>query len=152
GTGQKARLRDLWSAGKTGTSQGNRDAWFIGFTDRLTTGIWFGNDDNSPMMGVSGADMPALAWRKFNEAINAPPVLGVAVRPPPAGEAAALAPVAGRQSPASKRRPEATAFTPASAAHYGTAQILPPTGRRSSQSPARPINAPGALFPPARPM
>ncbi len=70
GTGQNARLRDRWSAGKTGTSQGNRDAWFIGLTDSLTTGIWFGNDDNSPMTGVSGGDMPALAWRKFNEAIG----------------------------------------------------------------------------------
>jgi penicillin-binding protein 1A len=72
GTGRNARPRDLWSAGKTGTSQGNRDAWFVGFTDRLTTGIWFGNDDNSQMTGVSGTDMPALAWRKFNEDINAP--------------------------------------------------------------------------------
>jgi penicillin-binding protein 1A len=90
GTGQNARLRDLWSAGKTGTSQGNRDAWFIGFTDHLTTGIWFGNDDNSQMMGVSGADMPALAWRKFNEAVNAPPPSGVGTRPPPAGEGAAI--------------------------------------------------------------
>jgi penicillin-binding protein 1A len=90
GTGQNARLRDLWSAGKTGTSQGNRDAWFIGFTDHLTTGIWFGNDDNSQMTGVSGADMPALAWRKFNDAVNAPPASGVGARPPPAPEVAAL--------------------------------------------------------------
>jgi penicillin-binding protein 1A len=91
GTGQNARLRDLWSGGKTGTSQGNRDAWFIGFTDRLATGIWFGNDDNSPMTGVSGHDMPALAWHQFNEAINAPPTSGVGARTPPAGEAAARA-------------------------------------------------------------
>jgi penicillin-binding protein 1A len=91
GTGQNARLRDLWSAGKTGTSQGNRDAWFIGLTDHLTTGIWFGNDDNSQMTGVSGGDMPALTWRKFNEAINAPPVSGAGARSPPAGEVAALA-------------------------------------------------------------
>jgi membrane peptidoglycan carboxypeptidase len=71
GTGWQARLRNRWSAGKTGTTQGNRDAWFIGFTDRLATGVWFGNDDDSPMMGVWGADMPALAWRGFNEAIDA---------------------------------------------------------------------------------
>jgi penicillin-binding protein 1A len=96
GTGQNARLRDLWSAGKTGTSQGNRDAWFIGFTDRLATGVWFGNDDNSPMTGVTGHGMPALAWRHFNEAINAPAVAGT--RPPPAGEAAAR-PEARRKPP-----------------------------------------------------
>jgi penicillin-binding protein 1A len=70
GTGQQARLADRWSAGKTGTTQRNRDAWFIGFTDRLTTGIWFGNDDNSPMTDIAGGGMPALAWRRFNEAIN----------------------------------------------------------------------------------
>jgi penicillin-binding protein 1A len=73
GTGHQARLRDRWSAGKTGTTQDNRDEWFIGLTDQVTTGIWFGNDDNSPMAGVSGGSMPALAWRGFNEAINAHP-------------------------------------------------------------------------------
>jgi penicillin-binding protein 1A len=88
GTGKNARLRDMWSAGKTGTSQGNRDAWFIGFTDRLTTGIWFGNDDNSQMTGVAGSNLPTEAWHNFNEAINAPPVFGIGARPPAAGEAA----------------------------------------------------------------
>jgi penicillin-binding protein 1A len=73
GTGKQARLRDGWSAGKTGTTQDNRDAWFIGFTDRLTTGVWFGNDDHSPMAGISGASAPALAWRGFNEAMAAQP-------------------------------------------------------------------------------
>jgi penicillin-binding protein 1A len=95
GTGRQARLRDRWSAGKTGTTQDNRDAWFIGFTDRLTTGVWFGNDDHSPMAGVAGAGMPALAWRGFNEAMSAHPFpesggaaargsakTGVVVKPP----------------------------------------------------------------------
>jgi penicillin-binding protein 1A len=76
GTGRQARLHDRWSAGKTGTTQDNRDAWFIGFTDRLTTGVWFGNDDGSPMAGVYGADMPALAWRAFNEAMRPSPESG----------------------------------------------------------------------------
>jgi penicillin-binding protein 1A len=79
GTGQLARLGDRWSGGKTGTTQDNRDAWFIGLTGRLTTGIWFGNDDSSPMTGVSGANMPAVAWRQFNEGIpgtaGVPPAL-----------------------------------------------------------------------------
>jgi penicillin-binding protein 1A len=73
GTGRPAGLLDGWSAGKTGTTQDNRDAWFIGFTNRLTTGIWFGNDDDSPMKDVSGGDMPALAWRNFNEATRGSP-------------------------------------------------------------------------------
>jgi penicillin-binding protein 1A len=73
GTGWNAKLRDVWSGGKSGTSQGNRDAWFVGFTDRLTTGVWFGNDDNSEMTNVAGANLPALAWRRFNAATHGLP-------------------------------------------------------------------------------
>jgi penicillin-binding protein 1A len=64
GTGRKARL-DRPVAGKTGTSQGFRDAWFIGFTAELATGIWLGNDDSSPMKKVSGGKIPAKMWRNF---------------------------------------------------------------------------------------
>ena len=64
GTGQQARLgRPV--AGKTGTSQGFRDAWFIGFTTGLVTGVWLGNDDSSPMKKVSGGSLPAILWRRF---------------------------------------------------------------------------------------
>jgi penicillin-binding protein 1A len=86
GTGRDARLRNRWSAGKTGTTQGDRDAWFIGLTDRLTTGIWFGNDDNSAMAGVWGAGMPAVAWRRFNETIDAQPSADSGVRVVSEGE------------------------------------------------------------------
>ena len=64
GTGRRARL-DRPVAGKTGTSQGFRDAWFIGFTAELATGIWLGNDDSSPMRKVSGGKIPAKIWRDF---------------------------------------------------------------------------------------
>ena len=53
GTGQAASL-DRPVAGKTGTSQDYRDAWFIGFTADLVTGVWVGNDDNTPMNKVTG--------------------------------------------------------------------------------------------------
>jgi penicillin-binding protein 1A len=53
------------AAGKTGTSQDSRDAWFIGYTSNLTTGVWFGNDDDSPMKGVTGGTLPAMAWKDF---------------------------------------------------------------------------------------
>jgi penicillin-binding protein 1A len=53
------------AAGKTGTSQDFRDAWFMGYTANLTTGVWFGNDDNSPMKGVTGGFLPAMAWHDF---------------------------------------------------------------------------------------
>jgi penicillin-binding protein 1A len=64
GTARKAAF--AWpSAGKTGTSQKSRDAWFIGYTANLTTGVWFGNDDGAPMKKVTGGALPALAWHEF---------------------------------------------------------------------------------------
>ncbi|PJB70046.1 MAG: penicillin-binding protein [Alphaproteobacteria bacterium CG_4_9_14_3_um_filter_47_13] len=63
GTGQRARL-PFPAAGKTGTSQGFRDAWFVGFTGQYVAGVWLGNDDNSPMKGVTGGGLPAEIWRK----------------------------------------------------------------------------------------
>ncbi len=64
GTGRSARL-DQPAAGKTGTSQDYRDAWFIGFTPDLIVGVWVGNDDNSPMNTVTGGSIPATIWHDF---------------------------------------------------------------------------------------
>ena len=64
GTARKAAFG--WpAAGKTGTSQNSRDAWFVGYTANLTTGVWFGNDDGSPTKNVTGGSLPALAWHDF---------------------------------------------------------------------------------------
>ncbi|MFK7838763.1 MAG: transglycosylase domain-containing protein [Bdellovibrionales bacterium] len=63
GTGQGANFGNTMAAGKTGTSQDSRDAWFIGFTNRLVTGVWLGNDDNSSMKRVTGGSQPARIWR-----------------------------------------------------------------------------------------
>ncbi len=64
GTGKAADFG--WpSAGKTGTSQESRDAWFVGYTSNLTTGVWFGNDDGTPTKNVTGGSLPAVAWREF---------------------------------------------------------------------------------------
>jgi penicillin-binding protein 1A len=62
GTGQKARFDGMDMGGKTGTSQDYRDAWFIGYTPYLITGVWMGNDDNSPTRKVTGGSLPALVW------------------------------------------------------------------------------------------
>jgi penicillin-binding protein 1A len=64
GTGRAAAL-DGFAAGKTGTSQSFRDAWFIGFTEPLVVGVWVGNDDGTPMDEVSGGTLPARIWRQF---------------------------------------------------------------------------------------
>jgi penicillin-binding protein 1A len=61
GTGKAAQLA-LRAAGKTGTTQDYRDAWFVGYGGGSTAGVWFGNDDNSPMDKVSGGDLPAKLW------------------------------------------------------------------------------------------
>jgi penicillin-binding protein 1A len=64
GTGRAARLPQA-NFGKTGTSQDNRDALFIGYANGLVVGVWVGNDDNSPLKGVSGGGVPARVWRDF---------------------------------------------------------------------------------------
>ena len=64
GTGHRAQINGF-AAGKTGTSQDNRDAWFVGFTDDLVGAVWLGNDDNSPMKGVYGSGLPAQIWKKI---------------------------------------------------------------------------------------
>ena len=88
GTAKKAQFG--WpAAGKTGTSQSFRDAWFIGYTANLTTGVWFGNDDNSPTNKVTGGSLPALAWKEFMSAAHS----GMAEAPLP-GMSAVSAPVA----------------------------------------------------------
>lgn len=65
GTGQRAQIKNLDIAGKTGTSQNWRDAWFVGYTGALVVGVWVGNDDNSAMARVSGGGLPAQIWRDF---------------------------------------------------------------------------------------
>jgi penicillin-binding protein 1A len=64
GTGIRAAI-DRPSAGKTGTSQNWRDAWFIGFTPDWIAGVWVGNDNDRPMNRVTGGDLPAQIWRRF---------------------------------------------------------------------------------------
>lgn len=64
GTGKAAKL-DRPAAGKTGTNQDNRDAWFIGYTPDLVAGVWLGNDNFSPMVSVSGGSLAARMWQIF---------------------------------------------------------------------------------------
>ncbi len=64
GTGRRARLA-IDAYGKTGTSQDNRDALFVGFAGDLVVGVWIGNDDNTPLKGINGGTVPAQVWREF---------------------------------------------------------------------------------------
>jgi penicillin-binding protein 1A len=65
GTARAANLPGWQAAGKTGTSQDFRDAWFIGYTSRLVAGIWLGNDDNSPTKRAVGGGVPVEIWSRF---------------------------------------------------------------------------------------
>lgn len=64
GTGARAQIPGVESAGKTGTTQAARDAWFMGFTADYVAGVWMGYDDNSPLTGVTGGGLPAEIWQR----------------------------------------------------------------------------------------
>lgn len=87
GTGRAAAFgRD--AAGKTGTTQNYRDAWFVGYTPDLVAGVWAGNDDNSPVAGMTGGSLPATLWGAFMRSAHAgtpaSPLPGLrAPKPPP---------------------------------------------------------------------
>jgi penicillin-binding protein 1A len=65
GTGKRAALGGNRVAGKTGTTSDYRDAWFVGYTGHLVTGVWMGNDDNAPMVKVTGGMLPAGLWHNY---------------------------------------------------------------------------------------
>src|SRR5690606_32318751 len=127
GTARKAAF--AWpAAGKTGTSQKSRDAWFVGYTANLTTGVWFGNDDGVPMRKVTGGALPAQAWHEFMVAAHE----GVPVAPlPGTWRPGTPAPVEGLElSPEPPHAPTAPG-----------AQHAPGTGEAASRA--------GRIVPPA---
>jgi len=83
GTGKAAKLEDRPVAGKTGTTQDYRDAWFVGFTADLICGVWIGNDDNSSMIHATGGTLPARIFKRFmtgaEEGLPVRPLVGAAV-------------------------------------------------------------------------
>ena len=67
GTGRRAELANTRVAGKTGTTQSYRDAWFVGFTGNYTAAVWYGNDDFSPTEKMTGGILPAMTFQRFME-------------------------------------------------------------------------------------
>ena len=92
GTGRAADLPGLPVAGKTGTTNGYHDAWFVGFTGNYVCAIWFGNDDYTAMRDkTTGGSIPAQTWHQImayaHEGVEPKPVPGLpppTVTPPPA--------------------------------------------------------------------
>ncbi|MFO1105830.1 MAG: PBP1A family penicillin-binding protein [Amaricoccus sp.] len=97
GTGTRARLDDRQAAGKTGTTQAARDAWFIGFTADYVVGVWMGYDDNTPLKGVTGGGLPAEIWHETMVRLEdglPPRPLPMRVPQPPIAQAAVPNPAA----------------------------------------------------------
>jgi penicillin-binding protein 1A len=96
GTGGAARL-PVQAYGKTGTTQDNRDAWFVGFAGDLVVGVWIGNDDDRPMNKVTGGGLPARLWQAFMiEALKGAPAYSTT--PVAALQPGADAPIEGQAS------------------------------------------------------
>ena len=70
GTARKAELPGWSAAGKTGTSQDFRDAWFVGYTAHLVTGVWLGNDDGTPTKKITGGGLPVEIWSQIMKAAH----------------------------------------------------------------------------------
>ena len=109
GTGVAARMSGWEVAGKTGTTQSSRDALFVGFTSNITTGVWFGNDDGTPMKRVTGGGLPAETWHQFmvaaHKGLTPAPLFGSSGMPqsdvPPVDKPGV--PMASREQPSSRR-------------------------------------------------
>jgi penicillin-binding protein 1A len=116
GTARNAQLPNWPAAGKTGTSQDFRDAWFIGYTAHLVAGVWIGNDDSSPMKKATGGGLPVEIWSRLMKAGHQ----GVAV--------AALPGLAGGAPLASALLPGNVPLPPVPVAGQGGAQAGAPSG------------------------
>jgi penicillin-binding protein 1A len=140
GTARTGGLPGWQAAGKTGTSQDWRDAWFVGYTSHLVTGVWLGNDDSSPTKKASGGNLPVEIWSRYMRVAHE----GVPPQPLPGGlwqAPADSAPGWPWQAPS----PVAEAFPPPAA------PVQAPRGRGDSLVPPGLIPTAGAGQSAARP-
>lgn len=96
GTGRRAAIEGVPVAGKTGTTNGYKDAWFVGYTGNLVASVWYGNDDSKPMNDMTGGTLPALTWHEVMNYAHQ----NLEIRPIPGVDSGAFARVAssGRQN------------------------------------------------------
>ena len=81
GTARRAALEGIRSAGKTGTAQAYRDAWYVGYTGNYTAAVWLGNDDYSPTRNMTGGSVPAMVWQRLmtyaHQNVDLKPIPGI---------------------------------------------------------------------------
>ncbi|MBC7575860.1 MAG: penicillin-binding protein [Tardiphaga sp.] len=139
GSAKKADMPGWGAAGKTGTSQDFRDAWFIGYTSRLVTGVWLGNDDNSPTKKATGGGLPVEIWSRFmktaHQGLPPEPVPGLAPSSAFGGIGQAMSQLLpGISAPASEA--PARGYVP-SAPVYNGARPQPPAPTQTTYRDAR---------------
>ena len=120
GTGTRARLPGREAAGKTGTTQGARDAWFVGFTADYVAGVWMGYDDNSPLAGVTGGGLPAEIWKEVMVRVHQ----GMSATPLPMDVPAPRRPPDFAPDAGPNARPEPVDVTPRAAEPDIAEQVL----------------------------
>jgi penicillin-binding protein 1A len=150
GTARKAELPGWPAAGKTGTSQDFRDAWFVGYTSYLVAAVWLGNDDDSPTKKVSGGNLPVEIWSRFMKAAHeGAPVaalpLGTWQAGPPDPLAPLFAPFDGGGNP-----PQPPGLIPPSGGRGGAQPVA--TGAPLDRAPAPAGRAPAAPAAPDAPV
>jgi penicillin-binding protein 1A len=96
GTGKRAALEGIPVAGKTGTTNGYKDAWFVGYTGNLVASVWYGNDDSTPMNDMTGGTLPAITWHDVMAAAHQ----NLEIRPIPGASPANASRVASSKGPA----------------------------------------------------
>jgi penicillin-binding protein 1A len=96
GTGKRAALEGIPVAGKTGTTNGYKDAWFVGYTGNLVASVWYGNDDSSPMNDMTGGTLPAMTWHEVMNLAHQ----NLEIRPIPGASPANASRVASAKGPA----------------------------------------------------
>jgi penicillin-binding protein 1A len=142
GTARKAELPGWTAAGKTGTSQDFRDAWFIGYTANLVTGVWLGNDDNSPTRKATGGGLPVEVWTRFMKVAHQGVPVASLPHAQPAGFFSNLMQAASQVSaPAAPAAPSAQ--TPVPVAPLPSSGASRPVPTRASAPSARPEAAAG---------
>lgn len=153
GTARRAALDGIPTAGKTGTTNAYRDAWFVGYTGNFTCAVWYGNDDYSPTNRLTGGAMPAQTWHDIMVAAHQ----GVEIKEIPGIGAGTKNPAAAAASNVASSAPDAKPGPPPVLTKRG-ADILvrvekmldeagKSTGKTSSSEPAKPLSSTSLAFP-----